>query len=155
MSQEYRLGWKAERGYWDRDRGGWLSDEECDWWERLKAAHLSTLQETLPRTEDAWRRAFDLLPPLPKSKIDKDEVKSRVDMLDLVTKYGAKVRGTGRRATGKCPFHDDRGPSFSVDLDRKLWHCFSGCGGGDCFSFVERMEDCEFYEAVKILNREY
>ncbi len=155
MSHEYRPIWKAERGYFDLQKAEWLSDEECDRIENLKREHRTSLSLSLPRTEDAWRRAFGLIPEEPKRKIDKDEVRERVDMLDLVTKNGAKMRSFGRRASGTCPFHEDRLSSFSVDLDRKLWNCFAGCGGGDCFSFVMRLEECTFYESVKILNSEY
>lgn len=155
MSMDYRLTWKAERGYW-RPQSGFLSDEECDWWERLKAEHAEILAAALPRSEDSWRRLFGLLPPASsKSRVDKEEVRVRVDMADLAGQYGVRLRAYGRRASARCPFHEDRLASMSLDLDRKLWHCFSGCGGGDCFSLVMRLEDCSFIEAVKILNRMY
>ncbi len=108
------------------------------------------------RNEDVLRREFGLLPPLPKTKVDKDEVKGRVDMLDLIGRYGVqKIRTFGKRATGLCPFHNERTASFSVDLDRKLWYCHAEARGGDCFSFVQEAEDCTFSEAVRTLNRTY
>lgn len=58
--------------------------------------------------------------------------------------------GTGRM-TGLCPFHDERTPSFSVNVDDKLFHCF-GCGeGGDLFRFVELTENVDFTGALELL----
>ncbi len=58
--------------------------------------------------------------------------------------------GVGRM-TGLCPFHDERTPSFSVNVDDKLFHCF-GCGeGGDLFRFVELTENVDFPGAVELL----
>ena len=59
----------------------------------------------------------------------------------------------GTRFTGLCPFHDERSPSFSVDPQAKLYHCF-GCGvGGDVIKFVEEKEGLAFPEAVEALAR--
>lgn len=157
MTHDYMTSWKAARGYADSGPPfRWLSDEECDWWEEQKKLHAEGLRSSMPRSEDAWRRLFRLLPPESGSKIDKDEVRSRVDMQDLLGRYGvAKIRVFGRRATGLCPFHSERTASFSVDLERKLWYCHAEARGGDCFSFVMEAEDCTFSEAVRILNNAY
>ncbi len=75
-------------------------------------------------------------------------------MADLV---GAKteLRRSGQQLMGCCPFHDERTPSFSVDPDRKVFHCF-GCGeGGDLFKFVELTEGLRFREAVEHLADRY
>ena len=72
-------------------------------------------------------------------------------MAELV---GAKtdLRRVGSRLTGLCPFHDERTPSFSVDAERKLYHCF-GCGeGGDAIGFVQETEALDFPEAVELLG---
>jgi hypothetical protein len=152
--QDYSLRWKLANGYYDGATV--MSDEECDWFEEEKKAHAASLALLLPKTEDGWRRAFGLLPPEPKKKVDKDEVKARVDMLDLIGRYGVqKIRHYGRRAAGLCPFHQEKTPSFSVDLEKKLWYCFSEGRGSDCFGFVMEAEDCSFVEAVRILNRQY
>jgi DNA primase len=79
-----------------------------------------------------------------------ERVRAAVDMVELV---GAKtdLRRVGSRWTGLCPFHDERTPSFSVDGDRKLYHCF-GCGvGGDAIRFVQQTEALDFAEAVESL----
>ena len=83
-----------------------------------------------------------------------DRVREAIDMAELV---GAKtdLRRVGSRYTGLCPFHDERTPSFSVDVERKLYHCF-GCGeGGDAIRFVEQTEALDFPDAVEALGDRY
>jgi DNA primase len=83
-----------------------------------------------------------------------ERVRDAVDMAELV---GAKtdLRRVGSRWTGLCPFHDERTPSFSVDPDRGLYHCF-GCGvGGDAIRFVQETEALDFPEAVEALAERY
>lgn len=79
-----------------------------------------------------------------------DRVKEAVDMVALV---GARtdLRRVGGRYTGLCPFHDERTPSFSVNAERALYHCF-GCGAsGDAIKFVEETEGLDFREAIELL----
>jgi DNA primase len=83
-----------------------------------------------------------------------ERVREAVDMAELV---GAKtdLRRVGSRWTGLCPFHDERTPSFSVDPERGLYHCF-GCGvGGDAIRFVQETEALDFQEAVEALAERY
>jgi DNA primase len=83
-----------------------------------------------------------------------ERVKDAVDMVELVgTRTDLKRVGT--RWTGLCPFHDERTPSFSVDAEHKLYHCF-GCGeGGDAVRFVEATEGLDFKESVEYLAERY
>src|SRR5919199_5023187 len=83
-----------------------------------------------------------------------DRVRDAVDMVELV---GARtdLRRVGSRWTGLCPFHDERTPSFSVNAEHKLYHCF-GCGeSGDAFDFVRATESFDFKEAVEHLADRY
>jgi DNA primase len=83
-----------------------------------------------------------------------DRVKEAVDMVELV---GARsdLRRVGSRWTGLCPFHDERTPSFSVNAENKLYHCF-GCGAsGDAIKFVEETDGLNFPEAVEMLADRY
>jgi DNA primase len=83
-----------------------------------------------------------------------DRVKDAVDMVELV---GARsdLRRVGTRWTGLCPFHDERTPSFSVNAENKLYHCF-GCGeSGDAIKFVEMTEGLDFKETVEMLAERY
>ena len=83
-----------------------------------------------------------------------ERVKDAVDMVELV---GARteLRRAGSRMVGLCPFHDERTPSFSVNVDQKLYHCF-GCGeGGDAIGFVQQTEALDFPGAVEFLAARY
>src|SRR5205085_3021636 len=83
-----------------------------------------------------------------------DRVKDAVDMVALV---GARsdLRRVGSRWQGLCPFHDERTPSFSVNAEHKLYHCF-GCGeSGDAIGFVEATEGLDFKEALEYLADRY
>jgi len=80
-----------------------------------------------------------------------DEVKSRVDIVDLVSEQ-VTLKRAGRNFSGLCPFHTERTPSFSVSPDRQTWHCFGACAtGGDIFSYVMKRENVEFVEALASL----
>src|SRR5918997_2735020 len=83
-----------------------------------------------------------------------ERVKDAVDMVELV---GARsdLRRAGTRWMGLCPFHDERTPSFSVNAEHKLYHCF-GCGeSGDAIKFVEQTEGLPFPDAVEVLAERY
>jgi DNA primase len=82
----------------------------------------------------------------------KDEIRRRVDILALIGQHVALKRA-GRYYRGLCPFHQEKTPSFNVDPDRGLFHCF-GCGvGGDMFDFVMRTANLTFMEAADDLAR--
>lgn len=83
-----------------------------------------------------------------------EEVKAAADMVELV---GARtpLRKVGARWTGRCPFHEERTPSFSVNAADKLFHCF-GCGkGGDLITFVQETEGLDFVGAIEWLADRY
>ena len=79
------------------------------------------------------------------------EVKSRLDIADIIGEYiQLKPAGSGA-FKALCPFHQERSPSFSVSRSRQTWHCF-GCDlGGDLIAFVMRLEGMEFREALELL----
>jgi DNA primase len=79
-----------------------------------------------------------------------DEIKSKVDIVDLVSEAGVKLRHAGRNYTGFCPFHDNKHtPSFVVWPESGTWRCFGQCGeGGDVFKFVMKRENLDFKEAL-------
>jgi DNA primase len=83
-----------------------------------------------------------------------ERVKEAADIVEIVSPY-TDLRRSGQRFTGLCPFHEERTPSFSVNPQDKLYHCF-GCGeGGDVFKFVEEKEGLGFSEAVEALAERY
>ena len=83
-----------------------------------------------------------------------ERVKEATDVVEVISVY-TDLRRSGARFTGLCPFHDERTPSFSVDPQEKLYHCF-GCGvGGDVIRFVEEKEGLSFADAVESLADRY
>jgi DNA primase len=79
-----------------------------------------------------------------------DDIKSRVDILDLAAEAGVKLRHSGRNYTGFCPFHENkRTPAFVVWPESGTWRCFGQCNeGGDIFKFVMKKENIDFREAL-------
>ncbi len=83
-----------------------------------------------------------------------EQVKAAADILDVV---GARtqLKKAGARYTGRCPFHEERTPSFSVNAVDKLFYCF-GCGkGGDLISFVSETENLDFAGAIEWLGERF
>ncbi len=82
-----------------------------------------------------------------------DEVKSRIDIVDLVSEAGVKLRHAGKNYTGFCPFHDNKHtPAFVVWPESGTWRCFGQCNeGGDIFKFVMKREGIDFKEALNKL----
>ncbi|MBC7763027.1 MAG: DNA primase, partial [Candidatus Saccharibacteria bacterium] len=80
---------------------------------------------------------------------DIDEVRSRINIADIVGDY-VTLKGAGVGSLkGLCPFHDERSPSFHVRPQVGRYHCF-GCGeDGDVFSFLQKMDHMSFTEAVE------
>lgn len=85
---------------------------------------------------------------IPQTKID--EVAASTDIVDVISVY-TPLRKAGRSFMGRCPFHDERSPSFSVSQEKGVYHCF-GCGkSGNVFTFVMEKESVNFFESVQIL----
>ncbi|MBI4198227.1 MAG: DNA primase [Chloroflexi bacterium] len=81
-----------------------------------------------------------------------DDIKERLDIVDVVSGYVPSLRRAGRNFAAPCPFHNERTPSFYVFPDRQSWRCFGACAtGGDLLSFVMRMEKLDFAEALHLL----
>jgi DNA primase len=82
-----------------------------------------------------------------------DEIKSRVDIVDLVSEAGIKLRHAGKNYTGLCPFHDNKKtPAFVVWPETGTWRCFGQCNeGGDIFKFIMKRENLDFKEALNKL----
>ena len=80
-----------------------------------------------------------------------DEVKAAADMVAVVSAR-TQLRKTGGRYMGRCPFHEERTPSFSVNAVDKLYYCF-GCGAkGDLITFVRETEQLDFAGAIEWLS---
>ncbi len=84
----------------------------------------------------------------------KERIKEAADIVEVASKY-TTLKRTGRYYRGLCPFHQEKTPSFYVDPEKKLYHCF-GCGaGGDVIKLVMEMEGVSFMEALKSLASQF
>ena len=82
---------------------------------------------------------------------DIEEVKSRVNIADVVGEYVSLKNSSVGSLKGLCPFHDEKSPSFNVRPMQGFYHCF-GCGeGGDAYKFIQQMDSISFTEAVEKL----
>lgn len=81
-----------------------------------------------------------------------EEIRSRSDIADIISSFGVQLKRSGGSSfKGLCPFHQEKTPSFHVDVARQSYHCF-GCGkGGDVFRFFMDKENVDFVNAAQIL----
>ena len=78
------------------------------------------------------------------------QIKDRLNIIDVISPYAELIK-SGRHFVARCPFHQEKSPSFHVSPERGTYHCF-GCGvGGDIFSFIQAIDGVEFKDALKTL----
>jgi DNA primase len=83
-----------------------------------------------------------------------DQIRQVANIIEIASQY-TTLRQRGRKHVGLCPFHSEKTPSFTVDSEKQLFHCF-GCGiGGDVFSLVMEKENLSFPEVLKYLAEKY
>ncbi len=80
----------------------------------------------------------------------KDQIKENLSITEVVSTY-IRLEKSGAQFRARCPFHNERTPSFYVSPERKNFHCFGCQAHGDIFTFVEKIENIPFFEALKIL----
>jgi len=79
------------------------------------------------------------------------DIKSRLDIVEVVSKYVPELQQSGANWKACCPFHAEKTPSFVVNSGKDLWYCYGACGtGGDSLSFIQKMESCSFDRALDI-----
>jgi len=89
--------------------------------------------------------------PIPDSFLD--ELISRTDITELVGGYVRLTKKSGANMFGLCPFHSEKTPSFTVNSEKQIYHCF-GCGkGGGAIGFIRDVENVQFRDAVEILAK--
>ena len=88
---------------------------------------------------------------MPNSLVD--EVLSRVDIVDVISKY-IPLKRSGSNFSACCPFHWEKTPSFMVSPTKQIFKCF-GCGiGWNVFTFIQEIEKIDFRDAVKLLAKD-
>ncbi|MCH7859205.1 MAG: DNA primase [Candidatus Marinimicrobia bacterium] len=86
---------------------------------------------------------------IPEETIER--IRDAADILDVVSDY-VQLKRRGRNWFGLCPFHQEKTPSFSINQQKQIYHCF-GCGrGGGAFNFVMEVDKLDFLEAVQRLG---
>ena len=82
------------------------------------------------------------------------EIRDRSSLLEVISDY-VTLKKTGKHYKGLCPFHSEKTPSFMVNEEKQIFHCF-GCGeGGDVFTFLIKVGQFSFPQAVEELARRY
>ena len=79
-----------------------------------------------------------------------EEILSRVDIVELILSY-IPLKRVGRSYKALCPFHHEKTPSFVVNPDKQIFHCFGCSAGGNAFGFLMQYEHLEFPEAIEAL----
>ncbi|MDP1709791.1 MAG: DNA primase [Candidatus Komeilibacteria bacterium] len=82
-----------------------------------------------------------------------DQIKERIDIIDLIREYVPELKKAGISWKARCPFHQEKTPSFVVSPDKGIWHCFGCSNGGDIFAFIKQAEGLEFPDALRLLAK--
>ena len=83
-----------------------------------------------------------------------DEIRNRLDILDVVQSR-VVLKKKGANYWGCCPFHNEKTPSFSVNVQKGIYKCF-GCGeGGDAISFLMKINNQSFSDVIKDLAQQF
>lgn len=81
-----------------------------------------------------------------------DEIKDRVDIVEVASESGVELMKSGSRYKGLCPFHEEETPSFVVFPKSGRWYCFGECNeGGDVFNLVMKIKGWDFRAALEAL----
>lgn len=97
--------------------------------------------------QEPARRTFRLVPREPVDYQNLplwEKVKRQITAKELIQEFV----DLNPKGIGKCPFHEDEVPSFSVNEEENYWNCFAGCGGGSVIDFWMKWNNLEFSEAV-------
>jgi len=82
-----------------------------------------------------------------------DQIKERIDIVELVREYIPALKKAGTSWKACCPFHQEKTPSFVVSEDKQIWHCFGCAKGGDVFGFIREIEGVEFRDSMRLLAK--
>ena len=80
-----------------------------------------------------------------------EEIKQKTDIVQLIGEH-VQLKKAGVNWKGNCPFHNEKTPSFMVNPEKNIFHCFGCNEGGDVFTFIQKIEGLDFPEALKLLG---
>lgn len=89
---------------------------------------------------------------IPDEKIT--EIKERASIVDIISDY-VPLKKTGKNYKGLCPFHAEKTPSFIVNEEKQIFHCFGCNTGGNIFNFLMKIDHLSFPEAARVLAKKY
>lgn len=81
-----------------------------------------------------------------------EEIRQNNDIVEVISEY-TNLKKAGKNYQGLCPFHNEKTPSFSVNADKQLFHCFGCKAGGNVFNFIMKIENLNFSEAIELLAK--
>src|ERR1039457_2469817 len=84
------------------------------------------------------------------SPATREQIRAASDIVDVIGSY-VPLKRAGANFVALCPFHKEKSPSFNVNPQRQIFHCFGCNKGGDVFEFVKEYENIDFPEAVRRL----
>jgi DNA primase len=80
-----------------------------------------------------------------------DQVRASISIEDVISRYIPSLQKRGQNYTGLCPFHKEKTPSFSVSPAKQIFYCFGCHTGGNVFTFISKIENIAFPDAVKLI----
>ncbi|MBT5708553.1 MAG: DNA primase, partial [Verrucomicrobia bacterium] len=80
----------------------------------------------------------------------KEKIRDANDIVDVINSY-VTLKRAGANFMARCPFHNEKTPSFNVNPSKQIFHCFGCHKGGDVFTFIQEFEHLSFPEAAKRL----
>jgi len=83
-----------------------------------------------------------------------EDLLARINILDIVSQH-VKLRRAGKNFVGLCPFHKEKAPSFTVNLEKQIYYCFGCHEGGNAINFLMKYENLTFQEALENLGSQY
>ena len=82
-----------------------------------------------------------------------EAIRGRLDIVELISEYVPQMRRAGRSMKARCPFHQERTPSFIVSTERQTFHCFGCAKHGDVITFLREIEHLSFGQALEQLDQ--
>ncbi len=125
-----------------------LKRQREDFLKLLRNAKPATFSSA--RIESAIKPEMQSLDSLLAQRLQR--IKTEVPIERVIAEY-IQLRPSGKNRVGRCPFHDDRNPSFTVYLQSNTYHCFGCKAHGDVIAFVRAMEGLSFAQALEVLDQ--